>query len=139
MRARFLIPGAPYGKARHRTTRLGIQYTPKETVNYETLVRTIFKQECPDWNITFMPVRILIQAFYPIPKSTSKKKLELMKLGKIVPTKRPDWDNIGKVITDSLNQIAWNDDAQVVDARVMKYYSGVPQVDVIIETIGDTS
>jgi Holliday junction resolvase RusA-like endonuclease len=137
MKARFSIPGAPYGKARHRTTRTGIQYTPKETVNYETLVRTIFKQECPDWHITFMPVRILIRAFYPIPKSMSKAKRALCRSGSVVPTKRPDWDNIGKIITDSLNQIAWNDDAQVFDAQVIKYYSEIPQVDIAMETFDE--
>jgi Holliday junction resolvase RusA-like endonuclease len=137
MRARFCIPGAPYGKARHRSTRMGIQYTPKETVNYETLVRTIFKQSCPDWHITFQPVHVIIKAFYPIPKSKSQKIRGLMSNGLVVPTKRPDWDNIGKIITDSLNQIAWNDDAQVYWAEVIKSFSDVPQVDVAMETLDE--
>lgn len=33
-----------------------------------------------------------------------------------------DWDNIGKMISDALNGIAWVDDEQVDDGRVRKRY-----------------
>ena len=54
---------------------------------------------------------------------------------KIRPTKKPDWDNVGKVICDSLNGIAYRDDAQVVDSMVRKFYSEDPKVVVTIEEI----
>jgi len=56
--------------------------------------------------------------------------------GVIRPTKKPDWDNIGKVIADSLNQIAYRDDAQIVSATVEKLYSLTPQVEVTIQEDG---
>ena len=51
----------------------------------------------------------------------------------IRPGKKPDWDNIGKVVTDSLNQIAYRDDAQVVDAQVRKFFSEQPRIEVTIQ------
>ena len=135
MRCSFVIPGAPYGKARHRTTRTGIAYTPKETINYENLVKTIFIQQRGDWAITSLPIMMTVTAVFPIPKSASRGSRLSMTEGTVRPTKRPDWDNIGKVISDSLNEIAYKDDSQVVDARVKKFYGGIPQVNVIMETI----
>lgn len=55
---------------------------------------------------------------------------------KIRPTKKPDWDNIGKIICDSLNGVAYRDDAQIVDSMVRKFYSETPRVVVSIREIG---
>ena len=46
-----------------------------------------------------------IIAYYEIPKSTSKKKRREMLEHRIRPTKKPDWDNIGKIVCDSLNLV----------------------------------
>lgn len=135
MRCSFGIPGAPYGKARHRSTRMGIQYTPKETTQYENLVRTIFVQQHGGWEITLLPIIMRVTAIFPIPKSASKKMREAMVAGSVRPTKRPDWDNIGKIISDSLNEIAYKDDSQVVNALISKFYGEVPCVNVTMETI----
>ena len=58
-----------------------------------------------------------------------------MEKGDIRPTKKPDWDNIGKVVSDSLNQIAYRDDAQIVDSQVRKFYSRLPRIEIIISEI----
>ena len=50
----------------------------------------------------------------------------------IRPTTKPDNDNILKIVADSLNQIAYKDDAQVVDAQIRKFYSRRPRVAVVI-------
>jgi len=34
-----------------------------------------------------------------------------------------DWDNIGKIVSDALNNIVWKDDAQVGDGRSIKVYA----------------
>jgi len=135
MRVSFGIPGSPYGKARHRSTRMGIQYTPKETTQYENLVRTIFVQQRGSWEITLLPVLMTVTAVFPIPKSASKKARQGMMNGSVRPIKRPDWDNIGKIISDSLNEIAYKDDSQVVDAHVKKFYGEIPCVNVTMETL----
>ena len=56
-----------------------------------------------------------------------------MAKGEIRPTVKPDWDNIGKIISDALNGIAYKDDAQVVSCTVEKRYSNTPCVEVWLE------
>ena len=138
MRAKFCIHGDPQGKGRSRfSTVCGHVHTrtPDETVLYENLVKTEYRQQVgvkfPD--DAMLDVRIF--AYYPIPKSASKRKRQAMLEKKIRPTKKPDWDNVGKVICDSLNGIAYRDDAQVVDSMVRKFYGEDPKVVVTIEEI----
>ncbi len=111
-------------------------YTPKETVQYENLVKLCFQQAAHGEMFSddaMLDVRIF--AFYEIPKSTSKRKREAMMARKIRPVKRPDFDNIGKIICDSLNLVAYHDDSAIVDAQVRKFYSVQPRVEVIIKSI----
>ena len=72
-----------------------------------------------------------------IPKSVSKKKRGLMLEGMLRPTKKPDMDNVVKIIADSLNQIAYRDDTQIVDCQCRKFYSDDPRVEVRIIQIGE--
>lgn len=69
-----------------------------------------------------------ITAFYSIPKSTSRKRAALMREGLIRPAKKPDFDNVAKVICDALNKIAYYDDAQIVEAAFAKFYADEPRV-----------
>ena len=51
-----------------------------------------------------------------------------MLTGNLRPTKKPDLDNVAKIILDSLNKIAYDDDSQIVDLHIRKYYSDNPRV-----------
>ena len=82
---------------------------------------------------TMLDMRIL--AFYSIPKSATKKNKELMKKQLLRPTKKPDMDNVVKIIADSLNQVAYRDDTQIVDCQCRKFYSDNPRVEVIIQEV----
>lgn len=128
----FEIPGPVKGKARPRVTKAGITYTPKETVQYENLVKLCFKQaqEGSGVNLFDLPVRAMIEVYYEIPKSTTKLKRAAMMADRLYPTKKPDSDNIAKIVLDSLNGIAYKDDSQVVELMVNKFYSkrGQPYV-----------
>ena len=136
---KFTIPGTPFGKQRPRVVHNGNfskAYTQKETVSYENLVKTSYSDIARGRKFqddAMLDVRII--AYYPVPKSVSKKKRKEMLEHKIRPTKKPDWDNIGKIICDSLNQIAYRDDAQIVDSQVRKFYSENPRVEVIIKEV----
>lgn len=134
VKVEFDIPGPPYGKARHRTTRTGIQYTPQETVKYENLVKLCFVQNRGGWELTLGPVFMAITAYYAIPKSASKKVRAAMIAGTIRPTKKPDRDNIEKIVSDALNEIAYKDDCQVVDGVFHKWYGEEPRVHVVLTT-----
>ena len=137
---RFSIPGQPFGKQRPKFSRAGAYvktYTPKETTSYENLVKLFYNEAAKGRMFpegAMLDVRII--AYYEIPKSTSKKKRKEMLEHRIRPTKKPDWDNIGKIICDSLNLVAYHDDSAVVDAQVRKFYSETPKVDVMIKVVG---
>jgi len=64
-----------------------------------------------------------ISARFPIPKSTTKRDRQLIMEGKLLPTKKPDGDNIAKVICDALNGVAYEDDTQIVKLVVSKIYT----------------
>lgn len=128
------IPGKPFGKQRPRVLKNGITYTPKETVNYETLIKELyiiqhFRKQLEG------PVRMYIKAYFPIPKSVSKRKKEEMIAGKIRPVKKPDMDNIIKIIADALNGLAYRDDSQIVECTIEKYFSDEERVEIEIEEV----
>ena len=58
---------------------------------------------------------------------------ELMLNGTILPTKRPDVDNLAKIILDGLNGVAYRDDAQVCCIHFEKKYSETPETIVKIK------
>ena len=119
----FEVMGMPQGKARARTGK-GFSYTPEKTVLYENLIKTSFL--AADNKKTFFdgePVEMYITALFPIPKSTTKKDRERIRNKELFPTKKPDADNIAKVICDALNGVAYHDDTQVVKLTVRKAYT----------------
>lgn len=118
------------GKGRPKFARRGkfvSTYTPEKTANYETLVKWYYEQSSNGCSLQG-PVRAEISAYYPIPKSATKKQQAMMRGQTMRPTKKPDWDNVGKIVCDALNALAYGDDAQVVDARVQKFFSDEPRV-----------
>lgn len=135
----FIIPGNPKGKGRPRVVnRNGFSkaYTPKDTAMYENLVRVEYELQTNRYRFDDdVALEMVIDAYYEIPKSASKKKKELMMSGTIRPKKAPDADNIIKSVADSINNVAYRDDAQIVDCRCRKYYSDEPRVEVTIKEI----
>lgn len=127
----FTIPGEPTGKARPRVFNRGgrsMAITPEKTVMYENLIKMCFTEQSGKF-LGENPLTMSITAFYSIPKSASKKKAESMRAGEIRPMKKPDLDNVVKVIADALNGVAYKDDSQIVSLRnVDKFYGDVPRV-----------
>ena len=125
---RFYVPSKPQGKARARTfynKSLGRMQsmTPDKTVLYENnIIHSFIKSAGEERELLQGPVQICIAAYYPVPKSTARKVREQIGEGKILPTKKPDADNIAKVVCDALNQIAYGDDAQIVRLIVTKHF-----------------
>lgn len=131
----FSVPGEPGHKGRPRFTRYGHTYTDKKTVEFENLVRVAFTQHVPGHQPYEGPCRVHIDAYFSIPKSASKKRKKLMIDKQVRPTKKPDCDNIAKAVLDALNSVAYNDDKQVIEMVVRKWYSDVPRTIVMIEEV----
>ena len=129
---KIIIPGEPCGKGRPRFRRDGSPYTPEKTANYETLVKWKYQQAAHGASFGDAPVEMVVCAYFKIPTSASKSKREQMRGRLLLPTKKPDADNILKIIADALNGIAYHDDAQIVHADVYKCYSEEPRVEVAI-------
>lgn len=134
----FEVLGEPRGKARPRFTRTGHTYTPSTTVEYENAVIRAYAERYGDrFYDKGTPLSIEVTAYYGIPKSTSKKRRTDMLSGAVRPTKKPDCDNVLKIIADALNKVAYADDAQIVRTEVTKLYSDVPRVVVRIDEVQD--
>lgn len=135
---RFEVPGLPIAKSRPRFNRkTGRTWTPPKTANYESLVSLAYKEVYPDVIPAGEPIRLTVIAYFPVPKSTSKKRLALMLANLIHHTKRPDVDNVLKSVQDGLNKVAFMDDSQIWSLCAEKRYSEYPRVEVIIEETRD--
>lgn len=134
MKVKFTVLGVPMVKKRPRASmRNGhaVVYTPKDTVNYENLVRYTYQSEVGRKLEGAIEARI--KAYFPIPKSISKKKHELMATETYPCLCSKDTDNIAKICLDSCNKIAFDDDKQVYKLTVEKYYSDNPRVEIELE------
>jgi len=134
----FSISGNPVGKARHRDGKNGRKYTPAKTVEYQRRVLDIFHGHFGYPLPMRGPVCIFIEAIFEPPASANKADRAAMLYGNIYPIKKPDWDNIGKIITDALNGEAYDDDKQIISAHVIKRYGRTAQVNVQIEDSNET-
>jgi Holliday junction resolvase RusA-like endonuclease len=120
----FTVPGNPIPKGRPRLGR-GHAYTPKRTLEAENVVRSVAKlaHVVPVVGAVVMH----LDFFMPIPKGWSKAKTQSAMLGTLRPATRPDADNLGKLVLDGLNGLAFADDAQIVELICRKWYSCSPR------------
>ena len=117
-----VINGKPQGKGRPRFTMQGHAYTPERTVLYENLIKTEYERQCGHKFEDDAALAMKIQVVYSPPRSATKKMREEMLAGKRLPTKKPDVDNIAKVVCDALNGVAYRDDVQITELSVSKRY-----------------
>jgi Holliday junction resolvase RusA-like endonuclease len=73
------------------------------------------------------PVNVDIVFYMPIPKATSGIRKRQMINQVILPTKRPDIDNMAYLITNAMKEIYYADDSQIVDLHLHKRYSDQPK------------
>lgn len=135
----FHVPGKPQGKARARTVynknlSHSVSYTPENDLLYENLIKAMYINAAKGTKFDKeIPVALRIVARFEPPKSTSKKKTQQMLAGEIPVLKKPDMDNIVKVVADALNGVAYRDDTQIVFVAAKKTYSAEEGLDVIVE------
>lgn len=130
----FEVPGKVIGKGRPRlNTYTGIIYTPTKTKDYETLVEQYFLLKYPRFKQLEGRLRVSIIAYFSIPKATKKSDINEMLENNISPIKKPDIDNIVKVILDSMNKFAFKDDTQISKLEVEKKYGVEEKIYIKIE------
>ena len=132
----FSVEGNPVPKGRPRFARRGkfvSTYSPKTTVDYETLVSTSAKQAMGATEPLETPLAAYIYITLPIPASYSKKRTAACLSGEERPTKRSDIDNYCKAIFDGMNGIVYVDDSQIVSLHSTKRYGTVGMVEILIK------
>lgn len=138
----FCIPGPPQGKGRARAmrTRGGktIMVTPEKTVSYEGLIAYTAKAAMSRAGAKLMEGAVLVWLHIDcqIPVSWSAKKRAAALAAGIIPTTKPDADNVLKAVLDGCNGIVFRDDAQCADVYMRKRYAETPGVRVRVSEIG---
>jgi Holliday junction resolvase RusA-like endonuclease len=131
----FHVPGKPKGKARARMGHAGHWYTPKNTVNYETVIAYHARRAMAGKGIALGALQMTVDAFVEPPARWVAQKRSDALAGLLRPTSKPDFDNIAKVACDAMSGIVYRDDAQVVDCRVRKFYAKIPMLSVSVRLV----
>lgn len=131
----FDVPGQPVGKGRPRASRTpkGVRlHTPEKTASYEALVATAAQGAMRDTVPFEGPCEVIMEIRMAVPLSWSTKKRNQAFDGALLPTKKPDADNVIKAVFDAINGVVWHDDVQVVQLAATKRYSARPGVSVVV-------
>jgi Holliday junction resolvase RusA-like endonuclease len=106
----------PKTKGRPRMTRFGKAYTPKETVEYEKEIASLYKGPMFVDELLSMKLRFTVEG-----TELLLEKLEINPNVKPVKSKLTgDIDNYAKSILDALNGVAYADDKQIVSLYLEK-------------------
>lgn len=134
MEYEFEVQGKITGKGRPRVNSYtGMVYTPTKTKDYECLVQQYFLLKYPRFKMLENRVEVRIVAYFSIPKATKEIEKNKMLQNQISPTKKPDIDNIVKIILDAMNKFAFKDDTQITKLSVEKQYGNEEKVIVQIK------
>ena len=138
----FVIDGRVQPKQRpkvyrNRYTGKAHAITPRQTVEYEEKVRGAYLDACDGKPKKFEgAVEMVVNVYVQIPKSAPKKKIDDMITGNIRPiVKNGDVDNLFKAISDALNGLAYEDDSQIVSAKIRKFYAREACAEVTIKEL----
>lgn len=135
-----IVVGKIEGKQRPRATTIGGYarvYTPATTRAYECLIAWNYKQQSNILYEANLPLKITINQYYSIPKNVTKKALVNYIDNLVRPTKKPDIDNVVKVVLDALNGVAYKDDTQIVNIITEKFFTTKEErLEIKIENIG---
>ena len=125
---KITVYGVPVPKGRPKVAMRGkfpIVYTPKETREAEDdFLAQVIKLK-PDTPLEG-PLKACIKFYKIKPKSYPKNV--------IYWTKKPDLDNLIKLVLDAMNNVFFKDDSQIIELTSSKEYSDVPRTEVTIET-----
>ena len=131
------MDGEPVAWARTRVNPGRRFFTPKAQRDYATSLQWAGKQAMRGQPLLTGPLSINVVARLPIPASWTIKKKDEARAGDLLPTGKPDYDNISKMVGDALNAIVYCDDAQICKAIVTKVYSDNPGLRIEVSPIGE--
>jgi len=131
----IFIPGSPVPKERAGSARRGHRYTPKKTAAWETAARMIAAAKVRGAAPLDGPLEVCTTMIFEIPKTWPQWQRGMAEQGLIMPTKKPDADNVLKAVKDSLNGIVYKDDCYVTDGDFAKEFGHPAGVRVTIRRL----
>jgi Holliday junction resolvase RusA-like endonuclease len=81
------------------------------------------------------PIELSLTFFMPIPKGTSGIRKRQMLNRVLLPTTRPDEDNLAYIVTNALKEIVYEDDSQICAKHVYKFYGETPKTIIKVRPI----
>lgn len=102
--ARFHVKGDPLPKRRARIGARG-GWTPEATRGHEAKIAWAFAQQCRGY------------------EPTLNARFRVMLAFRVVNRYRTDIDNLAKLVLDSLNKLAWQDDWQVDELSIRRVWA----------------
>lgn len=136
-RVEFTIPGRPTPWARAGGNygadgRGARHFTPHKQRAAMVTVQRAYKAATVGRNAALLTgaLKLEVLCVYGIPVSWSKRMKLAAGRGLVWKTSTPDTDNLGKLVADALNKVAYADDALIAVSTVAKRY-GEPERTVI--------
>lgn len=124
----FHVPGEPVAFARSGGN--GTQrFTPKKQRDFMALVKLAGSKAMEGRELLSGPLHASIVARYSIPASWPIKR----RAEALWKESRPDIDNLAKLTADALNDIVYQDDAQICSLHVEKIYGNPTGFSIRIE------
>jgi len=139
----FTVKGTPVAKGRPRSftfadktgkTRIG-HHTPKKTVTYEGLVHATAVQAMGAREPFTGPVQMIVRMAFLPSESWPKWKKQLVVSNMVMPTGKPDIDNVVKAVKDAIKGVVYMDDSQVVRAGLIKEYGPYAEINVKVKQL----
>ena len=124
------VEPTPKGRARSRIAgKHVITYTPATTRKAEEMIQVMIREEAMKQGQfdADMPLKLSAIFYVQRPKSASKRVT--------MPTKRPDLDNYGKLLSDALNKYLWPDDSQIVTLHLQKRFGNPPRIELKVSEV----
>jgi Holliday junction resolvase RusA-like endonuclease len=117
------VPGAPVGKDRPRFSRTGRVYTTAQTARAQNDLRVVWQQAGAPRLPDDMAVALTVVLQVERPQSHWRKDGSLSAEGLRHPrprSRKPDVDNVAKLVMDALEGLAYRNDVQVCSLRVLR-------------------
>lgn len=132
----FRVDGKIRGKARPRFNVYSKKvYTTQQDKVFESNIASSYLNAYETFYSKEKYLRLEADMYFAIPKSYTKKRKALCLSGKERPNKKPDSDNVLKGIADGLNNIAYEDDIQLIEMEGRKFYTSEENDYMIIRLI----
>jgi len=140
MKQRITILGEPKAQKRHRSTRVGKftrQYDPsaKDKEDFLATLQGLAPKVPYD-----EPLMVQVIFYFQRPKTHFGTGRNAGKLKASAPrwhTKKPDKDNLEKMVYDALNKVFWRDDSIICYGRELKLYDSKPRIEILICSIDE--